>query len=114
MRVYEDAFGRGPTKARAFFTGSELLVVMLQDSLTLPERNLFALGEYARVREQRVFLGLAFEDQKRSEIERILQRRVVASIFGCDPRSDLVAKIFTLEPSAEGDHGPDDQSPRDG
>lgn len=114
VHLYKDAFGRGPTKARAFFSGSDVLVVMLQDSLTLHERNLLALGEYARVREQRTLLGLSFEDQKRSEIERILRRRIAASIFGFDPRSDLAAEIFTLEPSAEADHGPDDQSPRDG
>lgn len=59
-------------------------------------------------------IGLSFEDQKRSEIERILRRRIAASIFGFDPRSDLAAEIFTLEPSAaETDHSRDDQSPRD-
>ena len=86
----------------------------LQDSLTLQERNLLALGEYARVREQRTLLGLSFEDQRRSEIERILRRRIAASTFGFDPRNDLAAEIFTLEPSAEADHGRDDQSPGTG
>jgi uncharacterized protein YbcI len=97
VHLYKQAFGRGPTKAQARFSGSDVLVVLLQDNLTVAERNLLALGEYERVREQRLVLGLAFEDRKRSEVERILQRRTVASMCGIDPRRDLAAEIFTLE-----------------
>ena len=101
VHLYKDAFGRGPTKARARFAGSDLLVVLLQDNLTVVERNLLAGGEHARVSEQRLLLQLAFEDQKRSEVERILQRHIVASVSGIDPGRDLIAEIFTLEPSGE-------------
>ncbi len=101
VHLYKDAFGRGPTKARARFAGSDLLVVLLQDNLTVVERNLLARGEDARVSEQRLLLQLAFEDQKRSEVERILQRNIVASVSGIDPGRDLIAEIFTLEPSGE-------------
>ncbi len=101
VRLYKDAFGRGPTKARARFSGSDTLVVLLEDTMTVAERKLVALGEYARVRDQRLFLQLAFEDVKRSEVERILLRRTVAWVCGIDPRRDVAAEIFTLEPSVD-------------
>jgi uncharacterized protein YbcI len=101
VRVYKEAFGRGPTQARARFAGSDVLVVVLEDILTVTERNLLGLGEVARVREQRLFLQLAIEDHKRSQVERILVRRTCASICGVDPTRDFAAEMFTLEPGAE-------------
>jgi uncharacterized protein YbcI len=102
VHVYKDSFGRGPTKARARFSGPDTLIVLLEDTMTVAERKLVAMGEYARVREHRMFLQLAFEDLKRSEVERILSRRTVAWICGIDPRRDIAAEIFTLEPSSDG------------
>ena len=98
VHLYKDAFGRGPSKARAQFSGSDTLVVLLADMMTIAERQLVALGEHARVLEQRIFLQLALEDKKRSEVERILRRRVLASISGSDPDGDLAAEVFLLEP----------------
>jgi uncharacterized protein YbcI len=98
VHFYKEAFGRGPTRARARLCGPDTLVVLLENAMTVTERNLVALGEYARVREHRLVLQLAFEDAKRSEVERILVRRTVAWVCGMDPRRDLAAEIFTLEP----------------
>lgn len=101
VRLYKEAFGRGPTKARARFSGADTLIVLLEDTMTVAERRLVALGEYARVREHRLFLQLAFEDRKRAEVERVLGRRTVASICGIDPQRDLAAEIFTLTPAGD-------------
>jgi hypothetical protein len=65
VRLYEDAFGRGPSKARAQFSGSDTLVVLLKDMMTIAKRQLVALGEHSRARERRLFLQLALEDVKR-------------------------------------------------
>ena len=53
VRLYKEAFGRGPTKARAQFAGPDTLIVILESSLTVAERNLVALGEHQRLRERR-------------------------------------------------------------
>jgi uncharacterized protein YbcI len=100
VQLYKDAFGRGPTKARAQFSGSDTLVVLLEDMMTVAERNLVALGEHARVRELRLFVQLSIEDRKRSEVERILRRRPLACVSGADPRGDLAAEVFLLEPGS--------------
>jgi uncharacterized protein YbcI len=98
VRLYKEAFGRGPTKARAQFSGSDTLVVLLEGMMTVAERHMVALGEHGRVREQRLLLQLAVEDVKRSAVERILERRVLACISGVDPNNDLAAEVFLLEP----------------
>ena len=45
VRLYKEAFGRGPTKARAQLAAHDTLVVILENSLTVGERNLVAMGE---------------------------------------------------------------------
>ncbi|MGN6167082.1 MAG: Na-translocating system protein MpsC family protein [Solirubrobacteraceae bacterium] len=98
VHLYKEAFGRGPSKARAQFSGSDTLVVLMEDMMTIAERQLLALGEHARIREQRLFLQLALEDRKRSEVERVLRRSVIACVSGTDPGRDLAAEVFLLEP----------------
>jgi uncharacterized protein YbcI len=97
VRLYKEAFGRGPTKARAQFAGPDLLVVTLEDSLTVAERNLAAMGETERLREARQFFQQAMEDSARAVVERALGRRTTAFITGIDVRHDISVEVFMLE-----------------
>ncbi len=101
VRLHKQAFGRGPTKASAQFAGANILIVLLADTMTIAERNLLALGEDGRLREQRLFLEHALEDEMRSVVERILNRRTIAFVPGIDAHHDVAALMFTLEPSPE-------------
>lgn len=98
VRLYKDAFGRGPTKARADFAGPDTLVVILEHSMTVAERNLVAMGEHERLREARSFFQYALEHEFRSLVERILGRRTVAFISGIDTSHDVAVEVFTLAP----------------
>jgi uncharacterized protein YbcI len=98
VRLYKEAFGRGPTKARAQFAGPDTLIVMLQDSLTIAERNLAALGEVDRLRESRMVFQYAMEDSFRTIVERALGRKTIAFVSGLDVRHDLSVEVFTFEP----------------
>jgi uncharacterized protein YbcI len=102
VRLYKEAFGRGPTKARAQFAGHDTLVVILENSLTVGERNLVAMGEHQRLREARLFFQYALEDQFRGVVEQALGRRTVAFISGIDTARDVAMEVFTLEPDLEG------------
>jgi uncharacterized protein YbcI len=102
VRLYKEAFGRGPTKARAQFAGHDVLVVVLENSLTVAERNLVAMGEHQRLREARLFFQYALEDQFRAIVEQALGRRTVAFISGIDTSRDVAMEVFTLEPDADG------------
>lgn len=98
VHVYKEMFGRGPTRAQAQFAGSDTLVVLLQDSMTVIERNLATMGEHVRVRESRLFLQYALEDELRAVVERTLGRKTIAFTSGIDTRCDLSVALFTLEP----------------
>lgn len=116
VRLHKRAFGRGPTKASAQFAGADILIVLLADTMTIAERNLLALGENGRLREQRLFLEHALEDEMRSLVERILNRRTIAFVPGIDPHHDVAAVMFTLEPNPEEatPHGDVDHPRQDG
>jgi uncharacterized protein YbcI len=102
VRLYKEAFGRGPTKARAQFAGADTLVVLLESSLTVPERNLVAMGEHQRLREYRLFFQYALEDQFRGIVEQALGRRTLAFVSGIDTERDVAVEVFTLEPAPDG------------
>jgi uncharacterized protein YbcI len=101
VRLYKDAFGRGPTKARAQFAGSDLLVVTLENSLTAAERNLVRLGEHERLLQTRLFFQRALEHEFRAIVENVLGRRTLAFISGMDTTRDVAVELFTLEPQDE-------------
>lgn len=98
VRIYKDAFGRGPTKTRARFAGPDLLVVTLEGMMTTPERRLAALGEHERLREMRDLLNHALEDEIRSIVGAILGRTTLAFASAIDPAHDLAVMVFTLAP----------------
>jgi uncharacterized protein YbcI len=100
VRLYKEVFGRGPTKARANFAGSDTLVIVLEDSMTVAERNLASLGEHQRLRDARLFFQYAVEHEFRATVERILGRRTIAFVSGIDTREDVAVEVFTFEPEA--------------
>jgi uncharacterized protein YbcI len=101
VRLHKQTFGRGPTKANAQFAGTDILIILLADAMTIAERNLLALGEHERLREHRLFLEHALEHEMRSLVERILDRRTIAFIPGLDAHRDIATVTFTLEPNPE-------------
>jgi uncharacterized protein YbcI len=98
VRLYKEAFGRGPTKARAAVAGPDTLVVTLEQTLTVAERNLVALGQHERVRQTRMLFQGSLEHEVRALVERTLGRRAIAVISGIDTEHDLAVEMLTLEP----------------
>ena len=86
----------------AQFAGPDTLVVILECSLTVAERNLVAMGEHQRLREARLFFQYALEDQFRAIVEQALGRRTLAFVSGIDTQRDVAMEVFTLEPGGEG------------
>lgn len=99
VRLYKESFGRGPTKVRAQFAGPDALVVFLENSLTVAERNLATLGEHARLREARMLFQYSLEKEFREIVEHALGRRTVAFLSGIDTEHDVAVEVFTLEPA---------------
>jgi uncharacterized protein YbcI len=101
VRLYKEAFGRGPTHARARFAGNDTLVVLLQEAMTVSERRLAARGEHERLREHRLLLHRTVEEEMRAVVERILGRATLAVISGIDSRHDVAVEVFVLAPAPD-------------
>jgi uncharacterized protein YbcI len=105
VRLYKEQFGRGPTKARTDWAGPDVLITVLEDTLTPAERNLTRLGEHQRVRDMRTFFQYATVEDFCEPIERHTGRKVRAFLSAIDTQvAGLAMETFVLYP--EGYDGP--------
>lgn len=105
VRLYKQQFGRGPTAVRSYWAGPDVLVAVLEDTLSPAERNLVRMGEPERLRETRLFFQYASIKEFCQPVERLTGRRVKAFISGTDAEVDgLSVETFVLHP--EGAEGP--------
>jgi len=103
--LYKEQFGRGPSRARTHWTGSDALTCVLDDTLTPAERNLVKLGEHQRLRDTRIFFQYASVSEFCEPVERITGRTVRAFISGIDTEAEgLATETFVFYP--EGEEGP--------
>jgi uncharacterized protein YbcI len=100
VRIYKESFGRGPTKVRTHYAGTDTVVATLENSLTPAERNMIALDEHQRVREIRLFFQHATERDFTDAVEQITGRKVRAFVSGTDTNQDVSSEVFYLEPVA--------------
>jgi uncharacterized protein YbcI len=98
VQLYKNLFGRGPTRARTHFAGPDTLICTLEDSLTPAERTLVEMGEHTRLRDTRMFFQHAREEDFRELVQAITGRQVRAFVSGIDPKKDVSAEVFYLEP----------------
>jgi uncharacterized protein YbcI len=99
VRLYKKLFGRGPSHARTYFAGADIVLCTLDDTFTPAERSLADMGEHQRLRETRLFFQHAREDDFRQSIERITGRRVRAFMSATDTMADVSCEVFCLEPA---------------
>jgi uncharacterized protein YbcI len=105
VRLYKEQFGRGPTKSRTSWAGPDMLVTVLEDTLTPVERNLVRLGEHQRLRDIRTFFQYASLTDFCDPVERITGRKVRSFHSSTDTMVDgMSVEIFILHP--EGYDGP--------
>lgn len=91
--------GRGPTKARTIFQG-DVIVVVLQDTLTKGERALVASDRSAKVLDLRSEFQAAMRSDLIADIQQLTGRRVAAFMSSNHIDPDLGAETFVLEPES--------------
>src|SRR5947209_17613950 len=102
VRLYKELFGRGPTKVRTHWTGPDALSVILEDTLTLAERNMLRMGEHQRLRDTRMFFQYATVREFCEPVERITGRTVRSFVSGIDTEADgLSLETFIFYPLGE-------------
>lgn len=89
--------GRGPTRARTYIRDN-LIVCLLEDGMTVPERNLLDAGKSDEVQDLRAAVQDAFADEVVPAIERLTGRRVISFMSDHDLDRDIAAELFVLEP----------------
>ena len=105
VRLFKEQFGRGPTAARAHWAGPDILVCVLEDTLTPAERNLVRMGEHQRLRDTRLFFQYAALREFCEPVELITGRTVRAFHSSTDTEADGQAvEVFVFHP--EGYDGP--------
>jgi uncharacterized protein YbcI len=113
VRLYKEAFGRGPTKARTMLAAPDTVVVVLEEAFTAAERTLLGLGEIDRLREYRLLVQQALEEPARSIVEGALGRHTLAYITGFDPTRGVSINVFTLQPAVVADGNQDAAAARE-
>ena len=104
VRLYKEQFGRGPTRTRTHWAGSDTIVVTLEQTFTPAENRLRELGEDKQLRDLRLLFQYAEVDAFCEPVEQVTGRKVKAFISGIDTKADVASEIFVLHP--KGYEGP--------
>jgi uncharacterized protein YbcI len=103
--LYKDQFGRGPTKARSYWSGPDAIACFLEDTLTPAERNLASMGQHQRLRDMRMYFQYATLREFCEPVERITGRKVRSFHSSIDTKVDGLA-LETFIFYREGQDGP--------
>jgi uncharacterized protein YbcI len=96
VQIVREYTGRGPTKARTTIRDNVVLVI-LEDTLTKGERALVAYGSEAKVLDVRVEFQNAMRDEAMRMISQLTGRAVVAMMSANHIEPDLGAEVFVLD-----------------
>jgi uncharacterized protein YbcI len=96
VRLVRENTGRGPTKARTTIRDN-VVVVMLEQTLTKGEKNLALKGREDKVIEIRHEFQEAMRDECVAEIGQLTGRKVVAFMSANHIDPDIGAEIFVLD-----------------
>jgi uncharacterized protein YbcI len=100
VRLYKQRLGHGPTRARAYRASSDILLCVMEGTLTTKERTLHEAGADQGLLESRTEVQEILKDEIGAQVERALGRRVRSVVGGLDPDSDVATQTFLLEPDA--------------
>ena len=89
--------GRGPTKARTYLN-TDVITVLLQDTLTKPERRLVSDGNAPAVLQTRELFQQMMREELIASVEDLTGRTVVAFVSANHIDPDVSIESFVLEP----------------
>jgi uncharacterized protein YbcI len=97
VQLLHQRTGRGPTQAKSYWAGDDILLVVLGGGFTAVERTLSEKGRGRLALAYRTAVQETLEDEMRAEVERLTGRRVVAAMNAVNRDPDLILEIFVLE-----------------
>jgi uncharacterized protein YbcI len=96
VRVSADFIGRGPTRAKTYINGDVVICVM-EDTLTRGERSLVADGDGEAVRQMRRRFQDAMRRQVCTAVEALTERKVVSFLSDNDIEAETAIEVFLLD-----------------
>jgi uncharacterized protein YbcI len=96
VKLLRENSGRGPTKARTTIH-ENVVLVMLEDTLTKGEQNLVRKGRADKVLEIRHEFQEAMREESGEVIGALTGRKVLAFMSANHLEPDLAAEIFVLD-----------------
>jgi uncharacterized protein YbcI len=100
VRLYKEQFGRGPVRARTEWCGPDMLVCLLEDTLTAAEKSLVQMGEHQRLRDTRMVFQYAAVAEFCEPVERLTGRKVKMFFSAVDTVVEGAAvESFVLYPA---------------
>jgi uncharacterized protein YbcI len=103
-QLVADYTGRGPTRARTSIRDN-VVVVLLEDTLTKGERRLVGKGRDHRVIDYRREFQDAMREDAIASVEELTGRKVTAFMSANHIDPDLAAELFVLEPEPDAARG---------
>ena len=98
VQLYKEFYGRGPEKAKTYYNG-DLVVVLMRGGFTRVEETLLKGGRGASVIQQRADFQEVMVDRFIEVIEQETGRKVIAMMSGSHQQPDLLGEMFVLESS---------------
>jgi uncharacterized protein YbcI len=98
VQVLRREVGRGPTQAKSFWAGDDLLVALFGDVFLRAEKTLLTHGQEDVAMAYRGAIQHALRRELRAEVERVVGRKVVAAMGCAHHEPDLMAELFVFEP----------------
>ena len=97
VQLLREYTGRGPNKARTTFS-TDMVTIVLIDTLTKGERILLENGDAQRVMDTRQEFQRLMRDDLVALVESQVQRKVVAFLSANHAEPDLAVETFILAP----------------
>lgn len=102
MHIHRERVGRGPTRAQAFFRRNVVVVVM-EDTLTRGEKNLVTVGRGAAARAIRAHFAQMMKADLVAAVQELTGAVVVAFLSDSSPDPDVSVEVFVLDRPVPGD-----------
>jgi uncharacterized protein YbcI len=96
VQLHKEFYGRGPEKAKTYYNG-DLVVVIMRGGFTRVEETLLREGRGDSVIQQRADFQHVMTERFTAVIEEETGRKVIAMMSGSHQHPDLLAELFVLE-----------------
>ena len=97
VTLYAQVYGHNGATATTYING-DVVVCILEDTLSSSERERVDSGGACEVIEGRVAFQSDREDEFSAAVERLTRRRVVAFLSANQASPDIACELFFLEP----------------